>query len=62
VLLGLRAQPREDFGLSLAETIFGTPIVLPNEFLQNKEMSVVAIIKKFSKTLHVPAVPVWTQF
>jgi hypothetical protein len=30
--------------------------VLPNEFLQNEEMSVDAIIKIFSKTLHVPAV------
>ncbi len=56
VLLGLRAQPREDTGLSLAEAVFGAPIVLPNEFLQNEEMSVDAIIKIFSKTLHVPAV------
>jgi hypothetical protein len=56
VLLGLRAQPREDTGLSLAEAVFGAPIVLPNEFLQNEEMSVDAIIKKFSKTLYVPAV------
>jgi hypothetical protein len=30
--------------------------VLPNEFFQNEEMSVDAIIKNFSKTLHVPAV------
>jgi hypothetical protein len=56
VLLGLRAQPREDTGLSPAEAVFGAPIVLPNEFLQNKEMSVHAIVKNFSKTLHVPAV------
>jgi hypothetical protein len=51
VLLGLRAQPREDTGLSPAEAVFGIPIVLPIEFLQNKEMSVDAIIKKFSKNL-----------
>jgi hypothetical protein len=56
VLLGLQAQPREDTGLSPAEAVFGTPIVLPNEFLQYKEMSVDAIIKNFSKTLHVHAV------
>jgi hypothetical protein len=56
VLLGLRAQPREDTGLSPAEAVFGAPVVLPNEFLQNEEMPVDAIIKKFSKTLHVPAV------
>ncbi len=34
VLLGLRAQPREDSGLSPAEAVFGAQIVLPNEFLQ----------------------------
>ncbi len=46
MLLGLRAQPREDTGLSPAEAVFGAPIVLPNEFLQNEEMSVDTIIKK----------------
>jgi hypothetical protein len=30
VLLGLRAQPREDTGLSPAEAVLGAPIVLPN--------------------------------
>jgi hypothetical protein len=49
VLLGLRAQPREDTGLILAKALFGAPIVLPNEFLQNREMSVDAIIKSFQK-------------
>ncbi len=44
VLLGLRAQLSEDTGLSPAEAVFGAPIVLPNEFLQNEEMSVDAII------------------
>jgi hypothetical protein len=47
VLLGLRAQPREHTGLSPAEAVFGAPIVLPYEFLQNEEMSVDAIIKFF---------------
>jgi hypothetical protein len=56
VLLGLRAQPREDTGLSPAEAVFGAPIVLPDEILQNEEMPVDAIIKNFPKTLHVPAV------
>ncbi len=56
MLLGLRAQLREDTGLSPAEAVFGAPIVLPNDFLQNEEMSVDAIIKNFSKTLYVPAV------
>jgi hypothetical protein len=35
VLLGLRAQPREDTDLSPAEAVFGAQIVLPNELLQN---------------------------
>ncbi len=43
-------------GLSLAEALFGAPIVLPNEFLQNDEIAVDTIIKIFSKTLDVPAV------
>jgi hypothetical protein len=55
VLLRLRAQPREDTGLSPAEAVFGAQIVLPNEILQNNELSVDAIVKNFSKTLHVSA-------
>jgi hypothetical protein len=41
---------------SPAEAVFGAPIVLPNEFLQNEELPVDAIIKNFLKTLHAPAV------
>jgi hypothetical protein len=40
VLLGLRSQPREDTGLSLAEAVYCVPVVLPNEILQVKEFSV----------------------
>jgi hypothetical protein len=54
VLLGLRAQPREDTGLSPAESVFGAPIVLPNEFLQCDELAVDSIIKNFKKTLDAP--------
>ncbi len=52
---GLRAQPREDTGLSPAAAVFGAQIVLPNEFLQNDEFSVDTIVKHFSETLHVSA-------
>jgi hypothetical protein len=55
VLLGLRAQPREDSGLSSAEAVFSAQIDLPNKFLQNNEVSVDANVKNFSKTLHVSA-------
>jgi hypothetical protein len=50
VLLGLRPQPREDTGLSQAEAVFDAQIVLPNEFLQNDELTVDTIVKIFSKT------------
>jgi hypothetical protein len=55
VLLGLGAQPKEDTGLSPAQAVFSAQIVLPNEFLQNDELSIDNIVKKFSKTLHVSA-------
>ncbi len=51
VLLGLKAQPREDTGLSPAEAVFGAQIVLPNEYLQNDELSVDTIVKKFFQNL-----------
>jgi hypothetical protein len=50
VLLGHCAQLREDAGLSPAEAVFGTPIVLPNEFLQGEEISVDNISTFFFKT------------
>jgi transposase InsO family protein len=50
VLLGL-----QDTGLSLAKAVFSAQFVLPNEFLQNDELSVDSIIKDFSKPLHVLA-------
>ncbi len=36
----VRFQLREDTGLSPAETVFGTPLVLPNEFVQAEEFSI----------------------
>jgi hypothetical protein len=33
VLLGLRSQPREDSNISSAEAVYGTPLVLPNQYL-----------------------------
>ncbi len=47
VLLGLRVQPREDTVFSPAEAVFGTPIVLPNEFLHGEEFSVDNISRIF---------------
>jgi hypothetical protein len=37
VLLGLRAAPREDSGVSAAELVYGAPMVLPGQFLTAAE-------------------------
>jgi hypothetical protein len=50
MLLGLKAQPREDTGLSLSKAVFVAQIVLPNKFLQNDKLLVDTIVKIFSKT------------
>jgi hypothetical protein len=37
VLLGLRATPREDSGISAAELVHGSPLSLPGQFLSTAE-------------------------
>ncbi len=37
ILLGLQAQPREDTGVSAAESVFGAPLVLPGQYLHQQE-------------------------
>jgi hypothetical protein len=49
--VGLRAQRREDIGLSPAEAVFGAQIVLPNKFLKNDKLSVDTIVKIFFQNL-----------
>jgi hypothetical protein len=39
VLLGLRAAPKEDCGLSSAEMVYGEPLVLPWQFLKTSPPS-----------------------
>ncbi len=39
VLLGLRAAPKEDCGLSSSEMVYGEPLVLPGEFLETSPPS-----------------------
>ena len=38
VLLGLHSVPREDSAISASEIIFGSPLVLPGEFLDSPEL------------------------
>lgn len=37
VLLGLRAAPKEDHNVSAAEMLYGSPIALPGELIEEKE-------------------------
>ncbi len=37
VLLGLRAAPKEDSAVSSAELVFGSPLILPGEFVDVPE-------------------------
>ena len=38
VLLGLRSVPREDSAISASKALFGSPLVLPGEFLDSPEL------------------------
>jgi hypothetical protein len=35
--MGLRAAPTEDLGVSAAEVVFGTPLMLPGQILDTGE-------------------------
>jgi hypothetical protein len=37
VLLGLRAAPKEDSGVSSAEMLYGSPLILPGQFITSAE-------------------------
>ncbi len=51
VLLGLRAVAREDDGSTPAQEVFGTPLILPGQFLDSPEMPPKIFLEQFSKTL-----------
>jgi hypothetical protein len=53
VLFGLRAQPREDTGLSLAEAVFGAPIVLQINFCKEMKFLLTQFQNKFKNLLRV---------
>ncbi len=42
-------------------SVYGAPLVLPNEFLQAEEFSVDQIVKKFSKIIDTPAISLPSQ-
>jgi hypothetical protein len=52
VLLGLHASPHEEDNISPAQAVFGTPIVLPGQFLEeNANFDESDFYKKFSKAV-----------
>jgi hypothetical protein len=51
VLLGLRAQPKEDSNVSSAELVYGNPLTLPGEFLSTPEASSHEIVDRIRSSV-----------
>jgi hypothetical protein len=51
VLLGLLAAAREDDGSTPAQEVFGSPLILPGQFLDSSELPPKTFLEPFSKTL-----------
>jgi transposase InsO family protein len=51
ILLGLRAVPREDSGVSAAELVFGTPLQLPGQFLSAAEPPPTFFVEQLNSAL-----------
>jgi hypothetical protein len=56
VLLGLRAAPKEDLGVSSAELLYGSPLVLPGELLTAEETAPRAVLDSLRRAA-TPALP-----
>jgi len=57
VLLGLRTQPREDTNISPAQAVYGTPLVLPNQYLSVDDDVTNKFLVQINKTLTNPSLP-----
>ncbi len=53
VLLGLRAAAREEDGSTPTQAVFGSPLILPGQFLDSTELPPKTFLDQFSKTLSV---------
>jgi hypothetical protein len=51
VFLGLRAAAREDDGTTPTQAVFGSPLILPGQFLDSPELPSKDFLEQFSKTL-----------
>ena len=54
VLLGLRAAPKEDSNLSSAELVFGAPLTLPGDFLDDEEPPAAEFLAKMQASPFLP--------
>ncbi len=60
VLLGLRAAPKEDSGVSSAELLYGTPLALPGQLLTAAEPPIADLLEKLRSTSPLPTRPLLT--
>ena len=51
VLLGLRATPKDDTGLSVSEAVYGSPLTLPGELVDVPELLPDAFLKKVNRSI-----------
>jgi hypothetical protein len=51
VMLGLRATPREDSGVSAAELVYGAPLALPGQFLSIAEPPTAVFVQQLRSSL-----------
>jgi transposase InsO family protein len=57
VLLGLRAAPKEDSGVSAAELLYGSPLALPGQLLAAAEPPIADLLQKLRETAPLPTRP-----
>jgi transposase InsO family protein len=60
VLLGLRAAPKEDSGVSSAELLYGVPLALPGQFLTAEEPPIPDLLRQLRSTDPLPTRPLPT--
>ena len=51
VLLGLRSVPKEDTGFSVSDSVYGSPLTVPGEFLEAPEIPNAQFISKVEKVI-----------
>ena len=57
VLLGLRMVTKDDTGLSVSEAVYGSPLMVPGEFLGSPELPPSSFLWKIKNAVAGSAVP-----